>query len=76
MATKAVANEDVLQRVGNTPLVKLDSLSTENKTYFAKLEGHNPFGSVKDRAAYWMIKDGEERGILKRDHSIIIEPTR
>jgi len=75
MATKAVANEDVLQRVGNTPLVKLDSLSTENKTYFAKLEGHNPFGSVKDRAAYWMIKDGEERGILKRDHSIIIEPT-
>jgi len=33
--------------------------------YFAKLEGNNPFGSVKDRAAYWMIKDGEERGILK-----------
>ena len=75
MATKAVANEEILQRVGNTPLVKLDSLSTDNKTYFAKLEGHNPFGSVKDRAAYWMIKDGEERGIIKRDHSIIIEPT-
>ena len=75
MATKAVADEDILERVGNTPLVKLDSLSNDNKTYFAKLEGHNPFGSVKDRAAFWMIKDGEEKGILKRGHSIIIEPT-
>ncbi|MBI1829125.1 MAG: cysteine synthase family protein [Thaumarchaeota archaeon] len=42
---------------------------------YAKLESHNPFGSVKDRAAYWMIKDGEERGILKKNESIIIEPT-
>jgi cysteine synthase B len=75
MATKAVTGSDVLNRVGNTPLVKLDSLTTEKVTYFAKLEGHNPFGSVKDRAAYWMIKDGEERGILTKGKSIIIEPT-
>jgi cysteine synthase B len=66
---------DVLNRVGNTPLVKLDSLSHDGVNYFAKLEGHNPFGSVKDRAAYWMIKDGEEKGILKKGKSIIIEPT-
>ena len=66
---------DVLNRVGNTPLVKLDSLSNDDVGYFAKLEGHNPFGSVKDRAAYWMIKDGEEKGILKKGKSIIIEPT-
>ena len=66
---------DVLNRVGNTPLVKLNSLSNDNHKYFAKLEGHNPFGSVKDRAAYWMIKDGEEKGILKKGKSIIIEPT-
>ena len=66
---------DVLNRVGNTPLVKLNSLSSDNHKYFAKLEGHNPFGSVKDRAAYWMIKDGEEKGILKKGKSIIIEPT-
>ena len=70
-----VNDTDVLNRIGNTPLVKLDSLSTDNDNYFAKLEGHNPFGSVKDRAAYWMIKDGEERGILKKGKSIIIEPT-
>ena len=55
--------------------MKLESLSGGTKSVFAKLEGHNPFGSVKDRAAYWMIKDGEERGILKRNRSIIIEPT-
>ena len=70
-----VTDTDVLNRVGNTPLVKLDSLSQDNTDYFAKLEGHNPFGSVKDRAAYWMIKDGEERGILTKGKSIIIEPT-
>ena len=70
-----VTDTDILNRVGNTPLVKLDSLSTENSTFFAKLEGHNPFGSVKDRAAFWMIKDGEERGILTKGKSIIIEPT-
>ena len=75
MATKAVSDEEIYEKVGNTPLVKLDSLSNDNKTYFAKLEGHNPFGSVKDRAALWMIKDGEEKRILKRGHSIIIEPT-
>lgn len=75
MATKVVNGIDVLNKIGNTPLVKLKSLSNDKITYHAKLEGYNPFGSVKDRAAYWMIKDGEERGILKRGESIIIEPT-
>jgi len=75
IATKIISDSDILKRVGNTPLVKLDSLSRDNKIYYAKLEGHNPFGSVKDRAAYWMIKDGEERGILTKGKSIIIEPT-
>jgi cysteine synthase B len=70
-----VTDTDVLNRVGNTPLVHLDSLSHDGVEYFAKLEGHNPFGSVKDRAAYYMIKDGEERGILTKGKSIIIEPT-
>ncbi|MGD8708236.1 MAG: pyridoxal-phosphate dependent enzyme, partial [Nitrosopumilaceae archaeon] len=75
MATKTVTDTDTLNRVGNTPLVKLESLSKDGLVYFAKLEGHNPFGSVKDRAAYWMIKDGEEKGILTKGKSIIIEPT-
>ena len=58
-----VSDTELLNRVGNTPLIRLSSLSHEGVEYFAKLEGHNPFGSVKDRAAYWMIKDGEEKGI-------------
>ena len=64
-----------LKKIGNTPLVKLNSLSSANVTAYAKLESYNPFGSVKDRVAYWMIKDGEERGLLKKGESIIIEPT-
>jgi S-sulfo-L-cysteine synthase (O-acetyl-L-serine-dependent) len=71
----AVARPDVVERIGQTPLVELTSFSTKNVKFFAKLEWHNPFGSVKDRAAYWMVKDAEKRGILKKDKSIIIEPT-
>jgi S-sulfo-L-cysteine synthase (O-acetyl-L-serine-dependent) len=71
----AVAKPDVVERIGQTPLVELQSLSTKNVKLFAKLEWHNPFGSVKDRAAYWMIKDAEKKGILKKDKSIIIEPS-
>lgn len=75
MATKVVSDIETLKKIGNTPLLKLDSISSGKVTHYAKLESHNPFGSVKDRAAYWMIKDGEERGILKKGESIIIEPT-
>ncbi|MGI0019708.1 MAG: PLP-dependent cysteine synthase family protein [Nitrososphaera sp.] len=71
----AVASPDVVQRIGQTPLVELKSFATKNVKFYAKLEWHNPFGSVKDRAAYWMVKDAEKRGILKKDKSIIIEPT-
>lgn len=70
-----VASPDVVQRIGQTPLLELKSFSTTGVKFFAKLEWHNPFGSVKDRAAYWMIKDAEKRGILKKDKSIIIEPS-
>ncbi len=75
MATKVEIDLSIINQIGNTPLVPLESLDKDHVKYFAKLEGHNPFGSVKDRAAYWMIKDAEERGILKKNHSIIIEPT-
>jgi len=70
-----VASPDVVQRIGHTPLVELSAFSTKKVKLYAKLEWHNPFGSVKDRAAYWMIRDAEKHGILKKDKSIIIEPT-
>ena len=44
-------------------------------SFTSNLEWHNPFGSVKDRAAYWRIKHAERKGILKKYKSIIIEPS-
>ena len=45
--------------IGNTPLVKLEILNPNpNVSLYAKLEGQNPGGSVKDRAALYMIKNG------------------
>jgi S-sulfo-L-cysteine synthase (O-acetyl-L-serine-dependent) len=71
----SIIGPEILQRIGNTPLHELSSYSTENIKFYAKLEWYNPFGSVKDRAAYWMIKDAEKKGSLVKDKSIIIEPT-
>lgn len=74
--TFAESNKNkIIGRIGNTPLIELKSFSTEKIKIFVKLEWFNPFGSVKDRAAYWMIKDAEEKNILRKDKSIIIEPT-
>jgi len=77
MTTSATYSDsnNVTERIGNTPLVQLKSFSTDNVKIYAKLEWYNPFGSVKDRAAYWMIKNAEEKKILRKDKSIIIEPT-
>ena len=56
----------LLDFVGNTPLVELNRINTNSTVkLFAKLEGHNPGGSVKDRAAYSMIKGALDRGELK-----------
>ncbi len=71
----AVASSDIVKQIGNTPLVRLDSFSTASVKVYAKLEWYNPFGSVKDRAAYWMVRDAERKGILRKDKSIIIEPS-
>jgi len=61
--------------IGNTPLVSVKDFKNGNLKLFAKLEYFNPFGSVKDRAAYWMLKKAERDGKIKKNNSIIIEPT-
>jgi cystathionine beta-synthase len=60
---------NLLQAIGNTPLVKLD-LQTPCNLY-AKLEYLNPGGSVKDRSSLYMIQDAEQRGILQPGGTII-----
>lgn len=62
----------LLDFVGNTPLVELKIINPNpNVTLYAKLEGHNPGGSVKDRAAYGMIKGAVERGEIKPGMKLI-----
>lgn len=70
-----LTSSNLIERIGNTPVIELKSFSTKNVRFYAKLEWYNPYGSVKDRAAYWMIKHAEREGVLKKDKSIIIEPS-
>ncbi len=64
--------KDVLELVGKTPLVRINRLNKNpNVEILAKLEYFNPGGSVKDRAAYYMIKDAEEKGILHKKKTIL-----
>jgi cysteine synthase len=65
----------ILEAIGNTPLVELRHISpTPSVRIFAKLEGNNPSGSLKDRIAKYMIEAAERSGQLTRDR-IILEPT-
>jgi [CysO sulfur-carrier protein]-thiocarboxylate-dependent cysteine synthase len=66
---------DILEAIGNTPLVGIQRLSPKPKVrLWAKLEGQNPTGSLKDRIALAMIEDAERSGEL-RPGSTILEPT-
>ncbi|HEV2654463.1 MAG TPA: cysteine synthase [Ktedonobacteraceae bacterium] len=65
----------ILETIGNTPLVELKSFSPRpGVEIYAKLEGANPTGSVKDRIALRMIEDAEARGMLKPG-TVLLEPT-
>ena len=62
----------ILELVGNTPLVEIKKIPTnKNVTIYCKLEGNNPGGSVKDRAAYGMIKGAIDRGEIKEGIKLI-----
>lgn len=71
----AKAFNNVLELIGNTPVVKLQRIVGENSAdVFVKLEYFNPSGSVKDRAAHNLIRQAEIAGLLHKN-STIIEPT-
>ena len=62
----------ILDTVGNTPLVEIQKLNSNSKVkIFAKLEGNNPGGSVKDRPALNMIKSALERGDINQETNLI-----
>ena len=69
--------KSLIDLIGNTPLLELTNYEKNHNLpakIVAKLEYFNPLGSVKDRAAYAMIADAEEKGLLDKD-TVIIEPT-
>lgn len=69
--------KSALELIGHTPLIEAKRLERKENLkakLLIKTEYFNPSGSVKDRAALWMIKDAEEKGLLK-EGSTIIEPT-
>ena len=65
---------NIYETIGKTPLVKLNNSYDEMGDILVKVESFNPGGSIKDRAALYMIKDAEEKGTLKKGGTII-EPT-
>ena len=65
-------SNSILSLIGNTPLVRSRVLNTNpNVSLYFKMEGHNPGGSVKDRAAFNMIKRGLERGDFGKNDKLI-----
>lgn len=67
----------ITEAIGKTPLMRLHSIEKSQNiqaALYGKLEAFNPAGSIKDRAAMWMIKDAEDKGLLKPGGTII-EPT-
>ncbi len=68
-------SHSLVDLIGNTPMVVSKALNqNKNVTLYFKMEGHNPGGSVKDRAAYNMIRSGLERGTIN-EHTKLIEAT-
>ena len=68
-------HKNILDAIGNTPLVRINHLSPRRDVeIYAKIEGENPTGSIKDRIAYEMIKQAESEGALNHGKTII-EPT-
>src|SRR5246127_2843283 len=72
MATRLAST--LLDLVGNTPLVELPKLSPPGTRLYAKLEGYNPTGSIKDRVAKAMIEAAEASGELEPGRELL-EPT-
>ena len=70
---KKLAELSIVRLIGNTPLYKLNA-ETEGAEVWIKLEGGNPGGSIKDRAAYGMLRFAEEAGRL-HENTVLVEPT-
>ena len=66
---------NLIELIGNTPLVMINKLNTGFAKIAAKVEYFNPAASIKDRTALSMIEEAEKQGMIKSGESVIIEPT-
>ncbi|MEM9207872.1 MAG: cysteine synthase A [Pseudomonadota bacterium] len=66
-----VLYENILETIGNTPIVKLQRMAPEHVTMYVKVEAFNPIGSVKDRLAFAIIDDAEKSGALKPGQTVV-----
>jgi cysteine synthase A len=63
--------DNILQTIGNTPVVRLNRMGPEHVELYVKVESFNPMASVKDRLAFAIINDAEEKGILQPGQTVI-----
>ena len=63
--------ENILETIGNTPVVKLQRMAPDHVTMYVKVEAFNPIGSVKDRLAFAIIDDAEKSGALKPGQTVV-----
>jgi cysteine synthase A len=63
--------ENILQTIGNTPVVRINNLAPAGTTLYVKCEAFNPLSSVKDRLAIGIIEDAERRGTIKPGQTVV-----
>lgn len=63
--------DNILQTIGDTPIVRINRTGPDNVKLYAKVESFNPLASVKDRLAYAIIKDAEDSGALKPGQTVV-----
>lgn len=63
--------DNILQTIGNTPVVRINALAPSGVRLFAKIEAFNPLGSVKDRLALGVIEDAERTGVLQPGQTVV-----
>lgn len=63
--------DNILQTIGNTPVIRINKLAPDHVKLFVKMESFNPMGSVKDRLALGVIEDAERRGVLKPGQTVV-----
>ena len=63
--------DNIIETIGNTPIVRINNIGPDNQNIFAKCEAFNPLASVKDRLAIAIINDAEKSGKLKPGQTVI-----